>query len=100
VRAKHVGKDIMASLRILVDGEIREYTKMLTECRNEDVKHMEAGSAEPLAYGTAMTLGGSEEMRSGVGLILRPPGCIPAHPALRGVRTSDCLRVGEGVETM
>jgi len=56
VRAKQVGKDIMASLRTLVDGAIREYTEMLTECRNEDVKRMEAGSAEPLAYGTAMTL--------------------------------------------
>ncbi|MGB0745213.1 MAG: YbjQ family protein, partial [Opitutales bacterium] len=35
VRARHVGRDIMASLRNLVGGEIREYTKMLAESREQ-----------------------------------------------------------------
>ncbi len=78
IRAKHVGKDIVAGLRSVVGGEIKEYTEMLTECRNECVKRMTAeanalgadaivnirfstaqvmaGSAELLAYGTAVTL--------------------------------------------
>jgi uncharacterized protein YbjQ (UPF0145 family) len=78
VRAKHIGKDILASLRAITGGEIKEYTEMLTECRNESVKRMVAeaeslgaeaivnlrfttsqvmaGAAELLAYGTAVTL--------------------------------------------
>ena len=33
IRARHVGKDIMAILRNLAGGEIHEYTKMLSEAR-------------------------------------------------------------------
>lgn len=76
IRAKHVGKDIVAGLRMLVGGEIKEYTEMLTEARNESMRRMEAqaeklgadavvnlrfvtsqvmaGAAELLAYGTAV----------------------------------------------
>ena len=76
IRAKHIGKDIVAGLRMLVGGEIREYTEMLTEARNEAILRMKAdagrmdadaiinvrfvtaqvmaGAAELLAYGTAV----------------------------------------------
>ncbi len=79
IRARHVGKDILAMLRMLVGGEITEYTKMLAESREqaldrmiEDAKRLGAnaivamrfatspvmqGSAELLAYGTAVKLG-------------------------------------------
>jgi len=78
IRARHVGKDIMAGLRTLVGGEITEYTKMLAESREQAVDRMIAdaqskeadgvvclrfttsavmqGSAELLAYGTAVKL--------------------------------------------
>ncbi len=78
IRARHVGKDIMAGLRNLVGGEITEYTKMLAESREQSIdrmiqnaKEMGAdaivclrfttsavmqGSAELLAYGTAVKL--------------------------------------------
>ena len=78
IRAKHVGKDIMAGLRSIVGGEIKEYTEMITESRNQAVSRMEkqaekmgadavinvrfmtaqviAGAAELLAYGTAVKL--------------------------------------------
>lgn len=78
IRARHVGKDIMAGLRNLVGGEIIEYTKMLAESREQSIdrmvqnaKNMGAdavvclrfttaavmqGSAELLAYGTAVKL--------------------------------------------
>jgi uncharacterized protein YbjQ (UPF0145 family) len=78
IRAKHLGKDIMAGLRTLVGGEIKEYTEMITESRNEALKRMTAqagsmgadavvglrfvtaqvmaGAAELLAYGTAVKL--------------------------------------------
>ena len=78
IRARHVGKDIMAGLRTLVGGEITEYTKMLAESREQALDRMvkEAeekgadgvvcfrfttsavmqGSAELLAYGAAVRL--------------------------------------------
>jgi uncharacterized protein YbjQ (UPF0145 family) len=78
IRAKHVGSDIMASLRNLVGGEVKEYTQMLIETRNESLHRMKqeaealgadavvnlrfttsqvmAGAAELLAYGTAVRL--------------------------------------------
>lgn len=76
IRARHVGKDILAGLRTLVGGEITEYTKMLAESREQALDRMianagklgangivcvrfstsavMAGSAELLAYGTAV----------------------------------------------
>ncbi len=78
IRARHVGKDIMAGLRTLIGGEITEYTKMLAESREQSIDRMvvEAkskgadgivclrfttsavmqGSAELLVYGTAVKL--------------------------------------------
>ena len=78
IRARHVGKDIMASLRNIVGGEIIEYTKMLAEAREQSIDRMIAeaqalgadavvcvrfstsaiqqNSAELLAYGTAVRL--------------------------------------------
>jgi len=78
IRAKHIGKDILAGLRMLVGGEIKEYTEMLTEARNAALQRMEwdgdnlgadailnvrfvtsqvmSGAAELLAYGTAVKL--------------------------------------------
>jgi uncharacterized protein YbjQ (UPF0145 family) len=78
IRARHVGKDILAGLRTLVGGEITEYTKMLAESREQAVDRMTAaarrmgadgivcvrfttsavmqGAAELLAYGTAVKL--------------------------------------------
>jgi uncharacterized protein YbjQ (UPF0145 family) len=76
IRARHVGKDIVAGLRSIVGGEITEYTKMLAEAREQSLDRMveEAdslgadaivclrfttspvmqGAAELLAYGTAV----------------------------------------------
>ncbi|GMQ82183.1 MAG: YbjQ family protein [Rhodothermia bacterium] len=78
IRAKHIGKDILAGLRQIVGGEIKEYTEMLIEARNEAILRMETdaervgahavvnvrfmtaqvmtGAAELLAYGTAVTI--------------------------------------------
>jgi uncharacterized protein YbjQ (UPF0145 family) len=78
IRARHVGKDIIAGLRSLVGGEITEYTKMLAEAREQSIDRMleearmlEAdgivcirfttspvmqGAAELLVYGTAVKL--------------------------------------------
>ena len=78
IRAKHIGKDIVAGLRQLVGGELKEYTEMLTEARKESMQRMAeeakalgadgiinvryttsqvmASAAEILVYGTAVKL--------------------------------------------
>ncbi|MBT4013574.1 MAG: YbjQ family protein [Planctomycetaceae bacterium] len=78
VRARHIGKDIMAGLKTIVGGEIHEYGKLLAESREQALDRMMAeaeslganailnvrfatsmvmqGSAEMLAYGTAVVL--------------------------------------------
>ena len=79
IRARHVGKDIMAGLRTIVGGEIKEYTGMMTESREQALLRMVekaqelgadavvgvrfqtsmilSGTAELLVYGTAVKLG-------------------------------------------
>jgi len=78
IRARHLGKDILAGLRGLVGGEITEYTKMMAESREQALDRMIAnaqamgadgivcvrlttsavmqGAAELLAFGTAVKL--------------------------------------------
>lgn len=78
VRAKHVGRDLMASLKNIFGGELRGYTELLQESREEAVERMTeqaraiganailnvrfstssitAGAAELFAYGTAVML--------------------------------------------
>ena len=78
IRARHIGKDIMACLRNMVGGEIQEYTKMMAESREQSfdrmveqaaamnadailglrftTSSMMQGAAELLAYGTAVRL--------------------------------------------
>jgi uncharacterized protein YbjQ (UPF0145 family) len=40
VRAKHIGKDIMASLKGIVGGEIEQYTELMTDARDQAFKRM------------------------------------------------------------
>lgn len=78
IRAKHVGRDIMAGLKNIVGGELKGYTELLQESRKQATERMLAqaaelganavinvrystasiaqGAAEILAYGTAVTL--------------------------------------------
>jgi len=78
IRSRHLGQDIVAVLRNLAGGEIKEYTKMLAEVREQAIDRMieeaealgadavvavrfqtaevMSGAAEMLCYGTAVTL--------------------------------------------
>ncbi len=40
IRARHLGKDILAALRGVVGGEIVEYTKLMAESREEAIQRM------------------------------------------------------------
>jgi uncharacterized protein YbjQ (UPF0145 family) len=42
IRARHMGRDIMAGLKGIVGGEIQDYTKMLAESREQAVDRMVA----------------------------------------------------------
>jgi uncharacterized protein YbjQ (UPF0145 family) len=76
VQSKHIGKDLLAGLKTIVGGEIKEYTEMLNEARQKAIDRMtdEArelganaivgmrlqsssvmqGASEIIAYGTAV----------------------------------------------
>jgi uncharacterized protein YbjQ (UPF0145 family) len=78
VRAKHIGRDIMAGLKNIVGGELKGYTELLQESRQEATDRMQeqakavganavlnirfstssvaAGAAELFVYGTAVIL--------------------------------------------
>jgi uncharacterized protein YbjQ (UPF0145 family) len=40
IRARHIGRDIMAGLRNVVGGEITDYTKMMAESREQSIDRM------------------------------------------------------------
>lgn len=78
VRSKHVGRDLLAGLKNIVGGELKGYTELMQEAREEATTRMVAqaqsiganavlnvrysatsitmGAAEILAYGTAVVL--------------------------------------------
>lgn len=78
IRARHIGKDIQALLRNVVGGEVKEYTQLMAESREQAIERMTAeaknvganavvgvrfttsmvmsGAAEFLVYGTAVVV--------------------------------------------
>jgi uncharacterized protein YbjQ (UPF0145 family) len=78
VRAKHAGRDIMAGLKNIVGGELKGYTELLSEARDQAMERMmdqarevgangvvnvrfstssvAAGASEIYVYGTAVTV--------------------------------------------
>ena len=69
IRARHVGKDILAALRNLVGGEITEYAKLLSESREQAVDRMiaqaekvEANAIVGMQFSTSVVMGNSAEM--------------------------------------
>ncbi len=55
IRARHIGRDILASLRNIAGGEIVEYTKMIAESREQAIDRM-IGEAEALGANAIVTL--------------------------------------------
>lgn len=46
IRARHIGKDILAVLKNIVGGEIQEYTKLMAESREQSIDRMIASATE------------------------------------------------------
>ena len=69
VRARHIGKDILATLRNIVGGEVLEYAKLISESREQALDRMVA-EAESLGanavvatrFTTSMMMGGAAEL--------------------------------------
>lgn len=46
VRARHIGRDIIAVFKNVIGGEIEEYTKLLAESRDQSIDRMIASAEE------------------------------------------------------
>ncbi|MBD3287381.1 heavy metal-binding domain-containing protein [candidate division KSB1 bacterium] len=46
IRARHVGKDILAGLKNVFGGEIEEYTKLMAEAREQAIDRMTSSAEE------------------------------------------------------
>lgn len=102
IRAKHLGRDITASLKNLVGGELTQYTELLTESRRQAIERMiqqaqqlganavvnvrfttssiASGAAELYAYGTAVTIADSSAKPGGGSS--SAPGAPPPPPSV------------------
>ena len=69
IRARHLGRDIVAGFRNIIGGEITEYTKMLAESREqaldrmqEEAKKLGANAIVGMRFITASIMGGAAEL--------------------------------------
>ncbi|MCP4461581.1 MAG: YbjQ family protein [Planctomycetaceae bacterium] len=69
IRARHVGRDIVAGLKTLVGGEIHEYAKLMGEAREqaldrmvEEARGLGADAIVNVRFSTSVIIGGAAEM--------------------------------------
>ncbi len=69
IRARHIGRDIMAILRNIVGGEITDYTKMMAESREqaidrmiEDAQKLGANAVVKVSFSTSMIMQNASEI--------------------------------------
>ena len=69
IRARHIGRDIVAILRHIVGGEITDYTKMMAESREqaldrmiEDAQKLGANAIVQVNFTTQMVMAGASEI--------------------------------------
>ncbi|MEJ2081582.1 MAG: YbjQ family protein [Acidobacteriota bacterium] len=80
IRARNVGRDILAVLRTLVGGEIREYVKLMAEAREqaldrmvEEAEELDADAIVGVRFSTTEILSGAAEMMVyGTAVLLEP----------------------------
>ena len=78
IRAKHIGKDIMAAFRGMAGGEITEYTKMMAEAREqaiqrmtEDAEKQGANAVVGMRFTTSMIMSNAAEVLAyGTGVVV------------------------------
>jgi len=69
IRARHIGRDVMAGLRNIVGGEVKDYTVMLAQAREEalqrmieQAEEMDANAIIGARFVTSMVMSGAAEM--------------------------------------
>ena len=69
IRARHIGRDITAGLRGIIGGEVKEYTKLMAEAREEalkrmteDAEKMGANAILDTRFVTSMVMSGASEL--------------------------------------
>jgi uncharacterized protein YbjQ (UPF0145 family) len=69
IRARHLGRDIVAALRNIVGGEIAEYTKLLAESREQaldrmvsEAQSLGANAVVSVRFSTSMVMTGAAEL--------------------------------------
>lgn len=69
IRARHIGRDILAGLRSVVGGEVSEYTKLFGEAREqaidrmvEDAESLGANAVVQMRFSTSMVMAGAAEL--------------------------------------
>lgn len=69
IRARHIGKDILAVFRNMVGGEIHEYGKLLAEAREQaldrmvdEAEQLGANAVISVRFATSVVMGGAAEM--------------------------------------
>ena len=78
IRARHVGRDIIAGLRGIVGGEITDYTKMMAEAREqathrmiENAEKQGANAIVSMRYTTSMIMSNAAEVLAyGTGVVV------------------------------
>lgn len=89
IRAKHLGRDLMAGLKNLVGGELKGYTELLTEARREAMQRMIMQAQQLGANAivntrfttSAVTQGAAELYAYGTAVIVDVPAAAPIRPA-------------------
>lgn len=82
IRARHVGRDLQAMLRSIVGGEVREYSKLMGEAREqaldraiEEAERLGANAIIALRVTTSMVMTGAAEILVyGTAVVLEPEG--------------------------
>jgi uncharacterized protein YbjQ (UPF0145 family) len=69
IRARHIGRDILALLHNIIGGEIRDYTKLLAESREQsldrmmaDAQRLGANAVVEVRFATSVIMGGAAEL--------------------------------------
>ena len=80
VRARHIGRDITATFKNIVGGEIREYGKLIAESREQSLDRMKdhakqlgANAVVGVRFTTSVMMAGSAELLAfGTGVVVEP----------------------------
>ncbi len=69
IRARHLGRDVLAGLRAIVGGEVKDYTQMLNDARDEannrmikEAEDLNADGIVEIRFTTSQTMGGAAEI--------------------------------------